>query len=114
MNLSGMFVLDTKNRHSNARYVHGLRTDDIVKLHVHLIRSAGASSGNYAFSIGVEKYIGGNPFIQESFESIGEASQNEIFKGFAFFDRDQRFFKASDEPVFYISQLSAQEIADLR
>lgn len=80
--LSGWFRLVAKNRNTRARYAAGLEVGDIVKFSMDLKPTNLGRRRNTVLVVSVSKYIGGDFSETLSYETIGDATQNEFFQGF--------------------------------
>lgn len=109
--LSGWFRLVAKNRNTKARYAAGLEVGDIVKFSMDLKPTNLGRRRNTVLVVSVSKYTGGDFSEILSYETIGEATQNEFFQGFELVGTERPQWQKA--PVFHVQQISYDEVVKL-
>lgn len=109
--LSGWFRLVAKNRNTKARYAAGLEVGDIVKFSMDLKPTNLGGRRNAVLVVSVNKYTGGDFSETLSYETIGDATQNEFFQGFELAGAERPQWQKA--PVFHVQQISYDEVAKL-
>lgn len=109
--LSGWFRLVAKNRKTKARYAAGLEVGDIVKFSMDLKPTNLGRRRNTVLVVSVSKYTGGDFSETLSYETIGDATQNEFFQGFELAGTERPEWQKA--PVFHVQQISYDEVVKL-
>lgn len=105
--MMGFFRVVGQNRKSKARATTGVEVGDIVRYSMNLIPTTGASRGNYALTVQVERYIGtDNDFNNpDNYTLCSSASQNEFFKYYMTVEADSKRHVYDKESAFLVEVL---------